>query len=32
MWRDIPEQEDEGQAPEGVPHGVVADDGFGELS
>ena len=32
MWRDVPEPEDEGQAPEGVPDGVVADDGFGELS
>ena len=32
MWRDLPTDEESGVAPDSVPRGVVADDGYGELS
>jgi excisionase family DNA binding protein len=32
MWRDLPVEEDAGVVPASVPHGVLADDGFGELT
>jgi len=32
MWRDVPVEQDVGQAPRDVARGIVADDGFGELS